>query len=692
MARAYWAGGIGVVTAALLAWTFLYTPAPPAPPPGPPPTVLGWTAQIEALAGDGVAGAREGAGMQARFADPYGMAVDAQGVVYVADAGDNNRIRRIHPDGRVETLAGSGEGWRDGPALQAQFNTPSAIAVDAAGTLYVADTGNHAIRRIDRDGTVSTLAGDGQRGFLDGPARQARFDAPMGIAVDANGRVFVADTYNDRIRVIETDGQVRTLAGGEVPGNIDGAGIGARLDTPVALALDGHGNLLIADLFNNAIRQLAPDGTLTTRVTGGGLLSGPLSLAVTHDGVIYASDINGKVVQISAQGHQLALAGVSPQPRFARPTALALDAEGGLYLADAGSYRVHRLRALDAGQTAPPALVGPAPDAPLPATGGRWPLAPQDGWHEVVGTLGEVRGNFSGESRHHLHGGFDIRGDVGQPVLAIADAKVSSPAASWALGGQGEGLALDTLKYIHMKVGRDPRDRPLDGRWQQLLDADGKLERIRVRRGTRFQAGEPLGSINRMAHVHLSVGASGFERNAVALGFAHYADTVAPRITAVSLLDDLEQPMVAGADGRVAVSRQGPGVQIVVEAWDQVDRNLPRRRLGLYQVGYQILDAQGQPLAGYEQPRFNIVFNRMPAEDSATVVAYAPDSGITVHGSAVTRFRYLVTNTVRDGLVETGRWQADALPAGDYVIRGSARDYSGNEATGPRDLKITLLP
>ncbi|WP_422508679.1 gluconolaconase [Stenotrophomonas sp. GZD-301] len=692
MARAYWAGGIGVVTAALLAWTFLYTPAPPAPPPGPPPTVLGWTAQIEALAGDGVAGAREGAGMQARFADPYGMAVDAQGVVYVADAGDNNRIRRIHPDGRVETLAGSGEGWRDGPALQAQFNTPSAIAVDAAGTLYVADTGNHAIRRIDRDGTVSTLAGDGQRGFLDGPARQARFDAPMGIAVDANGRVFVADTYNDRIRVIETDGQVRTLAGGEVPGNIDGAGIGARLDTPVALALDGHGNLLIADLFNNAIRQLAPDGTLTTRVTGGGLLSGPLSLAVTHDGVIYASDINGKVVQISAQGHQLALAGVPPQPRFARPTALALDAEGGLYLADAGSYRVHRLRALDAGQTAPPALVGPAPDAPLPATGGRWPLAPQDGWHEVVGTLGEVRGNFSGESRHHLHGGFDIRGDVGQPVLAIADAKVSSPAASWALGGQGEGLALDTLKYIHMKVGRDPRDRPLDGRWQQLLDADGKLERIRVRRGTRFQAGEPLGSINRMAHVHLSVGASGFERNAVALGFAHYADTVAPRITAVSLLDDLEQPLVAGADGRVAVSRQGPGVQIVVEAWDQVDRNLPRRRLGLYQVGYQILDAQGQPLAGYEQPRFNIVFNRMPAEDSATVVAYAPDSGITVHGSAVTRFRYLVTNTVRDGLVETGRWQADALPAGDYVIRGSARDYSGNEATGPRDLKITLLP
>jgi len=86
------------------------------------------------------------------------------------------------------------------------------------------------------------------------------------------------------------------------------------------------------------------------------------------------------------------------------------------------------------------------------------------------------------------------------------------------------------------------------------------------------------------------------------------------------------------------------------------------------------------------------VFNRMPREDSATRVAYAPDSGITVHGSEVTRFRYLVTNPVRDGLVETARWQPDALPAGDYILRGSARDYSGNEAIGPRDLKITLLP
>jgi len=692
MGRSAWAVVIGVATLALLAWTFLRAPAP-AVPVAPPSTPLGWAAQIDAVAGDGVGGLQDAAvAAQARFADPYGMAVGADGVVYIADAGDNNRIRRVYPDGRVDTLAGQGEGWRDGAAQHAQFNTPSGIALDGAGNVFVADTGNNVIRRIAVDGTVSTIAGDGQRGFADGPARQARFDAPMGIAVDAGGRVFVADTYNDRIRVIDPDGQVRTLAGGPEPGLLDGAGALARLDTPVALALDHHGRLLIADLYNNAVRRLGTDGVLETVVAEGGVLSGPLAIAVTFDDVLYASDINGQVVQISAHGHQVALAGVAPQPRFSRPTALALDGQGGLYLADAASYRVHRLRPLAPGASATPALIGPAPDAPLPVTAGRWPLAPQQGWHEVVGTLGEVRGTFSGESRHHLHDGFDVRGDVGQIVLAIADGKVSSPAPTWSVGGQAEGLSLDRLRYIHMKVGRDPRDRPFNARWPQQMDADGQLARIRVRRGTRFAAGDPLGTINRMAHVHLSVGASGFERNAVALGFTGYADSVAPRITGVALLDDLDQPIARAADGRVPVPRQGPGVQIVVEAWDQVDRNLPRRRLGLYQVGYQVLDAQGQPLPGYEQPRFNLVFNRMPRERSATVVAYAPDSGITVHGSAVTRFRYLVSNTVRDGRVETGRWQPDALAPGAYILRASARDYSGNEAVGPRDLKITLLP
>ncbi|MGH8086888.1 MAG: gluconolaconase, partial [Stenotrophomonas sp.] len=278
MTRGRWAMAVlvAVLMAAALAWTFLRAPAAPEPPPGPAATALGWTPDITLLAGDGVGGLRDGAGTQARFADPYGLAVDAHGVLYVADAGDNNRIRRVYPDGRVDTLAGQGEGWRDGPALQAQFNTPSAITIDAAGNVFVADTGNHVIRRIGADGNVSTIAGDGTAGYVDGPAAQARFNGPMGVAVDAGGRVFVADTWNDRIRVIEPDGQVRTLAGGDAPGNVDGAGVGARFDTPVALVLDAHGNLLIADLFNSAVRRLAPNGTVDTLLGNGSLLNGPL--------------------------------------------------------------------------------------------------------------------------------------------------------------------------------------------------------------------------------------------------------------------------------------------------------------------------------------------------------------------------------------------------------------------------------
>ena len=113
----------------------------------------------------------------------------------------------------------------------------------------------------------------------------------------------------------------------------------------------------------------------------------------------------------------------------------------------------------------------------MPATGGRWPLAPQQGWHEVVGTLGEVRGTFAGKNRNHLHAGFDIRGDVGQRVLAIADGKVSSPMAAWSPNGQAEGLAVADLDYIHMRVGRTASGQLLDGRFELLRDARGRVER-----------------------------------------------------------------------------------------------------------------------------------------------------------------------------------------------------------------------
>ncbi|WP_342315578.1 gluconolaconase [Lysobacter sp. FW306-1B-D06B] len=699
MTRKTWLMLAVVLTGGALAATYLFEPRSPVAQValGPAPTPIGWSGRLDLLAGDGVGGLRDGAAAQARFDDPWGVARADDGTVYVADAGDNNRIRAIRPDGTVATLAGSGEGFADGAGTAAMFNTPSGLALDRDGNLFVADTGNHAIRKITPAGVVSTVAGDGVAGFRDGVGRQARFDGPIGVAVGGDGRLYVADTYNDRIRVIARDGTVSTLAGGERPGDADGPGAMARFDTPTGVAVDAMDRVWVADLRNNAIRRITPRGEVSTiararpedeRPT----VHRPLSLALTHDGVLYVGEMyRGDIVQIARDGRTSTVTGQTQAQHLARAAGLAVDADGVLFVADANSHRIHRVDPASTAAPDAPQVVGPSPADPLPATQGRWPLRPQDGWHEVVGTLGEVRGNYKKENRDHLHSGLDIRGDVGQEVVAIADGKVSSPHGAWGFGELGEGMAIDTLGYIHMRVGRTPRGEVLDpARFVRIDGEDGKPERIRVRRGTRFHAGDVLGTINAMAHVHLSVGASGYERNAIALGFVNYADHWAPRIDRIELLDAQLQPLATRREGHIVLPRATPQVQIAVDAWDQVDRNLPRRRLGLHALGYQWLDANGAPLPGYEQPRMNIEFNRMPAEPEAVMVAYGPGSGITVHGSAITRFQYLVTNTVRDGQLATGAWQPSELPAGDYVLRITAQDFSGNVAVAGRDLPVRL--
>ncbi|MBB4731333.1 NHL repeat-containing protein [Xanthomonas arboricola] len=694
--HALWICAVLLAGAAALLASWWSEPAPDALPQaqGPTATPLGWKAQLQWVAGSGVRGAVDGRAADARFADPYGLAIGPHGALYIADGGDNNRIRRLLDNGSVQTVAGGQEGFGDGVDAAAEFNTPSGIAFDTAGNLYIADTGNHAIRKRTPQGVVTTLAGDGSAGFRDGAAAQARFNGPIGVAVDTQGRVYVADTYNDRIRVIAPDGQVSTLAGGALPGMADGVGDQARFDTPTDLKVDAHGVVWVADMRNDAIRRIAPDGSVSTLIGGdpadlSPLLHRPMTLALTHDGVLYVGDASGRVLQVTRAGHVVTMSGEDVMQRMSRPAGIAVDAQGAVYASDAGSARVHRLVPATAANANAAPVVGPAATQPLPVTQGRWPLQPQAGWHEVVGTLGEVRGNYQGLSRDHLHAGLDIRGDVGQTVYAIADAKVSSPYPTWGVGQLGEWFALDTIGYTHMRVGRTAQGAPLDPqRFHLVTDVDGKPDRMRVLRGTRFRAGDALGTLNGMAHVHLTAGANGFERNAVQLGFVGYADHVAPHIDRVSLLDSAGQalPMTSG---RVHVPL-GTAVQIVVEAWDQVDRNLPRRRLGLYALGYQVLDAQGVPLAGEAEPRMTIVFDRMPADPAAVLTAYAPDSGITVHGSAVTRFRYLVTNMVRDGRIGNGQWQAGALPPGDYVLRITARDYSGNEAVANRDLRVRV--
>jgi len=658
---------------------------------GPAPTPFDWPATLALVAGDGVSGDTDGNAAKARFGDPFALAIDARGALYVADAGGTGRIRRIDRDSTVTTLPG-------------KFDTPSGVALDRAGDVLVADTAANAIRKISAGGVVTTLAGDGTAGYRDGTASQARFNGPIGIAADASGNVYVADSYNDRIRVITPVGEVRTLAGHDAPGFVDGHGAVAAFDTPTGVTLDRHGAVLVADTGNGAIRKVTRQGDVSTlaqtgRGDGSDVLNGAVGLTSTWDGFVYiASFRRGRIVQMSPSGALSVLAGPgaaiagNAAIRFVGPAGLAIDRAGALYVADASAHLVGKLSPRRA-EAAPLPTAISAPQMPslVRTRVFPWPVKPQSSWHEVVGDLGEVRGNYQGESRDHLHAGLDISAPPGETVLATADETVRDPLPTWDLDGLAEGLRIDQMTYIHMRVGRTPAGASLDPTHFQLLrDAAGRVTRVRVKRGTRFRVGDPLGTINRMAHVHLELGPPRGKVNALLLHFPGFADHVAPHIDDVHLLDAGGQRITGQQRGRLVVPATGGLVSIVAEAWDQVDRNAAQRRLGLYAAGFQILDARGAPVRGFEHPRVTIMFDRMPAALDAAKIAYAPASGDTVHSDQHTRFLYVVSNIVRHGRAEPVGWNPADLPRGEYTIRVYAADHAGNVAASGRDLPIVV--
>jgi len=693
------------------------------PTPGRPvwlsadaPTRTAWTARVATLAGDGIDDSVDGAAAASRFSDPFGTAVDAHGNVYVADS---SRIRRVAPDGVVTTFAGGRAGFADGPAATAAFDTPSALAIDRLGNLVVADTGNNAIRKVAPDGSVTTLAGGGEAGYLDGVGRAARFDGPVGVAVGRDGTVWVADTYNDRIRRIGRDGSVTTVAGSGTPASVGGIGTAAAFDTPTAIAVSKDGVLFVADTGNDAIRRIDKDGSVGTLAvpledeqgTNGqrALLRRPVALALTHDGYLYIGGTGGRIVQRAPDGHYRALADADRPPqasyasdgsvRLYAPRGIAVRRDGSLVVSDAEALRLFSLAppraAPGSAAAAAPQLSAMAP-AMAPAAAAAavaampWPVGPQREPHEVVGVMGEVRGNYSGESRDHFHAGLDIRADIGTRVLAILPATVSDPYPNWALGELGEGMSLGPLNYIHMRVGRDSGGKALDARFQLLRGANGSLVRVRVRRGTRFAVGDALGTINPMAHVHMEYHPGGAMVNPLTLPFAGLRDTVAPRIQGIALYDAGGRRLPAKKGRRLVVARALGQVAIVADVYDQMDGNLARRRLGLYKLGYQLLQADGSPVAGFESPRITQVYDRLPREHEAVKLVYADSSGITVYGSKATRFAYAVNNTLQGGVALPGSWQVDGLAPGDYVLRIYAADYGGQVALEGRDLAITV--
>src|SRR5581483_9068892 len=241
----------------------------------------------------------------ARFRGPQGLVIDSHGNLFVADGG-NNTIRMVTPEGLVSTFAGlaGASGSADSAGNAARFFAPFGLAQDKAGNLYVAELGNCAIRKISPSGAVTTLAGlANEAGKVDGVGVNAQFRNPEGLAVDFAGNVFVADTGNSAIRKITPDGRVTTFAGesGKI-GNADGAGSLARFWQPCGIATDNSGNLFVSDTWNNTIRKITPAGVVTTiaglagnpgNVDGVGAdarFDQPQGLAVGPDGAIYVAE------------------------------------------------------------------------------------------------------------------------------------------------------------------------------------------------------------------------------------------------------------------------------------------------------------------------------------------------------------------------------------------------------------------
>ena len=210
--------------------------------------------EISTLAGSGKEGFADGKGNAAQFNDPYSIAIDAAGNLYTGDTG-NYCIRKITPKGDVSTLAGGKEGSADGKGSAAQFARPLDIAIDAGGNLYVVDPWSNRIRKVTPEGEVNTLAGS-EYGFADGQGSAAQFRNPCGITIDVAGNLYVADTNNHRIRMVTPKGEVSTLAGGDESGFADGQGSAARFCCPSDIAIDVAGNLYVVDDGNHRIRKI----------------------------------------------------------------------------------------------------------------------------------------------------------------------------------------------------------------------------------------------------------------------------------------------------------------------------------------------------------------------------------------------------------------------------------------------------
>lgn len=333
-------------------------------------------AQVSTFAGSGFLGARDGKGEAAEFGSPWGIAVDKAGNVFVTDW-YSMRVRKISPASDVITFAGNNSDHSvDGQGTAASFFQPVGIALDAAGTAFVTEDGGHRVRKITPDGMVTTFAGSGSRGNIDGQGQAAQFNVPISAATDVAGNLYVTDLGSNTVRKIDPAGNVTTLAGwshNRIPGNPmfeDGNGALAVFDGPSGIVVDSAGNVYVADANNQRIRKISPQGEVTTLAGSGarGAADGvgaaasfaePSGLALDRDGNLFVADNGNHLLRkVTPAGVVSTIAGTPGVPGWAdgidalaafnQPIGVAVAADGSVYVSDFGNNKIRKVTPLQA--------------------------------------------------------------------------------------------------------------------------------------------------------------------------------------------------------------------------------------------------------------------------------------------------------------------------------------------------------